>query len=121
MKIEKVKIEQKLNCFTDYWNPRIIGELNEQLVKVVKFRGEFTWHKHDNEDEMFLVVKGQFKMEFRDKTIILEEGEFIIVPKGIEHKPVADEEVSVMLFEPKSILNTGNKKNKFTRENLGKI
>ena len=121
MKIDKVSIPEKLNSFNDYWNPRIVGELNEQLVKVVKFKGEFTWHKHDYEDEMFQVIHGKFIMEFRDKVVELKENEFIIVPKGVEHKPVAKEEVSVMLFEPKSILNTGDKKNEFTKEYLDKI
>lgn len=106
--MEKVTIAQKLSLFNDYWNPRIVGELNGQHVKLVKFQGEFVWHKHDNEDEMFLVVKGQFNMEFRDKTVELKENEFLIVPRGVEHRPVAPQEVSVLLFEPASTLNTGD-------------
>jgi mannose-6-phosphate isomerase-like protein (cupin superfamily) len=118
---DKVNLEEKLSSFSDYWNPRIVGELNGQHVKLVKFKGEFVWHKHDNEDEMFLVVKGKFKMEFRDKTVGINENEFIIVPKGIEHKPVADEEVEVMLFEPNTTLNTGNTRGELTRDTLEKI
>jgi len=109
--MQKVNIEEKLSLINDHWNPRIAGELNGQLVKLVKFKGEFTWHKHDNEDELFFVLKGNFKMELRDKTIILSENEFFIVPRGVEHRPVADEEVSVMLFEPASTVNTGNIEN----------
>ncbi|MBV9963213.1 MAG: cupin domain-containing protein [Parafilimonas sp.] len=109
--MQKVNIEEKLSLINDHWNPRIAGELNGQLVKLVKLKGEFTWHKHDNEDELFFVLKGNFKMELRDKTIILSENEFFIVPRGVEHRPVADEEVSVMLFEPASTVNTGNIEN----------
>lgn len=106
--MEKVTIAQKLSLFSDYWNPRIVGELNGQHVKLVKFKGEFVWHKHDEEDEMFMVVKGRFQMEFRDKTVELQENEFLIVPRGVEHRPVAVEEVSVLLFEPATTLNTGD-------------
>ncbi|MGB5530924.1 MAG: cupin domain-containing protein [Ignavibacteriaceae bacterium] len=119
--MEKVNINQKLSLFEEYWSPKIVGELNEQYVKLVKFKGEFAWHKHDNEDELFFVVKGKFKMEFKDKTVELNENEFIIVPKEVEHKPVAEEEVSVMLFEPKTTLNTGNLINELTKQNLQKI
>jgi|SRR6218665_2585101 len=119
--MDKVNLHQKLASFNDYWNPRIVGELNGQHVKLVKFKGEFVWHKHDHEDEMFLVVKGKFKIEFRDKTVELNEGEFIIVPRGIEHKPVADEEVEVMLFEPNTTLNTGNTRGELTKDSLEKI
>jgi mannose-6-phosphate isomerase-like protein (cupin superfamily) len=118
---DKVNLQEKLSSFSDYWNPRIVGELNGQHVKLVKFKGEFVWHKHDNEDEMFFVIKGRFKMEFRDKSVELNENEFIIVPKGVEHKPVADEEVEVMLFEPNTTLNTGNIRGELTRDNLEKI
>ncbi len=107
-KMEKVNIALKLSLFTDHWSPKIVGELNGQQVKLVKFKGEFVWHKHDNEDELFYVVKGSFNMEYRDKTITLTENEFLIVPKGVEHRPVAEQEVSVMLFEPASTLNTGD-------------
>src|SRR5690348_14899170 len=98
--MNKVNIYDKLALFNDYWNPRLIGELNGQQVRLVKFKGEFVWHKHDNEDELFYVLQGSFVIEFRDKTVELKEGEFIIVPKGVEHRPVAENEVSVMLFEP---------------------
>ena len=110
MSPEKINIEQKLSLFSDYWNPRVVGKLNGQLVKLVKFKEEFVWHKHDLEDEMFLVVSGQFNMELRDKTVTLKEGDFIIIPKGTEHRPVAENEVHVMLFEPDSTLNTGDAK-----------
>ena len=106
----KVNIREKLSLFTEYWSPKIVGELNGQQVKLVKFKGEFVWHKHDNEDEMFLVIKGSFKMELRDKTLNIGEGEFVIIPKGTEHRPVAETEVHVMLFEPESTLNTGSAK-----------
>ena len=115
---EKVSIKQKLSLFSDHWNPRIVGELNGQQVKLVKFQGEFVWHKHDKEDEMFYALNGSFTMEFRDKKVELYENEFIIVPKGVEHRPVAVNEVSVMLFEPVSTLNTGDTKNGLTRKNL---
>lgn len=121
MKIEKVSISEKLDLIHDTWNPRIVGELNGQHVKLSKVSGEFVWHKHDSEDEMFLVIKGNFKIELRDKTIEVKPGEFIIIPKGIEHKPVADGEAHILLFEPAGTLNTGNVKNDFTRESLQKI
>lgn len=116
--MEKINIADKLSLFHDYWNPRIIGELNGQHVKLVKFKGPFVWHKHDHEDEMFYVVQGSFTMEFRDKAVVLQEGECIIVPRGVEHRPVADTEVSVMLFEPATTINTGNITHPFTRETL---
>lgn len=119
--MEKVNIEEKLSLFQDYFNPKIVGELNGQQVKLVKFKGEFVWHKHDNEDELFYVIKGNFKMEFRDKIVDIRENEFLIVPKGVEHKPVAENEVSIMLFEPASTLNTGDTKGEFTRDILEKI
>jgi mannose-6-phosphate isomerase-like protein (cupin superfamily) len=119
--MEKVNIVEKLNQFTDYWHPRIVGELNGQHVKAVKLQGEFVWHHHDNEDELFLVVKGELKMEFRDKTVFVNEGEFIIVPRKVEHRPVAEKEVHILLFEPASTLNTGNVENERTRKNLEKI
>lgn len=119
--MEKISIKEKLLLFSDYWNPRVVGELNGQHVKLVKFKGEFVWHKHNNEDELFYVLKGEFRMELRDKTIKLKENEFLIVPKGVEHRPVADEEVSIMLFEPNATLNTGNTKGELTRENLERI
>jgi len=107
--MQKVNLAQKLAMFQDHWNPRIVGELNGQHVKLVKFKGEFVWHKHDSEDEMFLVVSGWFRMELQDQPAIgLGEGEFLIVPRGVMHRPVADEEVSVLLFEPAGTLNTGD-------------
>lgn len=119
--MEKVNIHQKLLLFNDYWSPHIVGELNGQLVKLVKFKGSFIWHKHDNEDELFLVIKGSFDMEYRDKTITLNENEFLIVPRGVEHRPVAREEVDVMLFEPATTLNTGNVINDLTKYDLPSI
>ncbi len=119
--MEKVNINQKFSLFDEYWSPKIVGELNGQYVKLAKFKGEFIWHKHDNEDEMFYVIRGSFIMELRDQVIELYEGEFFIVPKGIEHRPVAKEEVSVLLFEPKTTLNTGNQRSQFTKANLQKI
>jgi mannose-6-phosphate isomerase-like protein (cupin superfamily) len=129
--MEKVNLLEKLSLINDHWNPRIIGELNGQYVKLVKFVGPFTWHHHETEDEMFLVVKGRFRMEFRDtddgsgenqqREIWLEEGEFCVVPRGVEHRPVADEEAHVLLFEPATTLNTGNVENEFTRQKLGRL
>lgn len=119
--MEKINIAEKLSLFSDHWNPRIIGELNGQQVKAVKLKGEFVFHQHEQEDEMFLIVKGTLKMEFRDRTEILTQGEFIIVPHGVEHKPVADEEVELLLFEPASTLNTGNIENERTKKHLEKI
>jgi mannose-6-phosphate isomerase-like protein (cupin superfamily) len=116
--MEKVNLENKLSLFSDYWNPRIVGELNGQHVKLAKFQGEFIWHKHDHEDELFFVLKGSFDMHFRDKIVSLHENEFLIVPKGIEHKPVAESEVSILLFEPISTLNTGNVVDNRTRKDL---
>ena len=122
MQIKKVNIQEKLNSFTDYWNPRIAGKLNGQLVKLVKFKGKFVWHKHDAEDEMFLVIKGEFNMELRDKTITISKGDFIIIPKGTEHRPVALDEVEVMLFEPDTTINTGDAVDtNFTRRALKEI
>ena len=119
--MEKINLKEKLNLFNDYWNPKIVGELNNQHVKLVKFKGEFVWHKHIEEDEMFFVVDGYFLMEFRDKTIEIKKNEFIIVPKGVEHRPIAKKEVSVMLFEPKTTKNTGNSPGELTKSNLESI
>lgn len=119
--MDKVNIEEKLSLFTDHFNPRVVGELNGQQVKLVKFKGEFVFHKHDNEDELFYVLKGSFKMKYRDKTIAINENEFVIVPRGVEHCPSADEEVAIMLFEPASTLNTGNVENELTRHTLSNI
>ena len=112
--MDKVNIAQKLSLIDDYWNPRVLGELNGQHIKLVKFSGQFVWHAHEREDEMFLVIKGRFRVEFRDRSIDLKEGEFLIVPRGVEHRSVADEEVHVLLFEPASTVNTGNVQNEFT-------
>ncbi|MFH1688072.1 MAG: cupin domain-containing protein [bacterium] len=104
----KVNLSQKLAAFDSHWDPKIVGELNGQQVKLVKFKGEFVWHQHESEDELFLVIKGTFDMQYRDRTETVSEGEFIIVPHGVEHRPVAEHEVHVMLFEPASTVNTGN-------------
>lgn len=119
--MEKVNISEKLKLVREPWHPHIIGELNGQEVKAVKLMGEFVWHHHDHEDELFLVIKGKLKMEFRDKTVEVGVGEFIIVPHGVEHRPVADEEVHILLFEPASTLNTGNVQNERTRKELRRI
>ena len=116
--MNKINIGDKLSLFKDHFNPRIIGELNGQHVKLAKFQGEFVWHKHDREDELFLVLEGEFKMEFRDKTVTIGKNEIIIVPRGVEHRPVAEKEVSILLFEPASTLNTGDIKSERTREKL---
>lgn len=121
MNIEKVNIEDKLSLFSDHWNPRIVGELNGQQVKLAKFQGEFIWHKHDNEDELFYVLHGEFNMEFQDKTITIRDHEFLIVPKGVMHRPVAENEVTVMLFEPATTLNTGEIFIERTKVKLEKI
>lgn len=119
--MEKINLSEKLALFQDYWSPKILGELNGQHVKIAKFKGEFIWHKHDHEDELFYVIDGILKIEFRDKTVELHPGEFVIVPRGIEHKPVAESEVSVLLFEPATTLNTGNVTNELTKTELSKI
>jgi mannose-6-phosphate isomerase-like protein (cupin superfamily) len=119
--LEKINLAEKFSRITEYWKPYIAGELNGQLVKLDKLKGEFVWHHHEKEDEMFLVVKGRFRIEFREKTVWLEEGEFIVVPRGVEHKPVADEEAWIILFEPASTLNTGNVDNQFTLRELEKV
>lgn len=117
-----VNIADKLSKFSDHWNPRIIGELNGQHVKVAKLLGSFPWHKHENEDELFYVVSGILRLEFRDKVIILNPGEFIVVPHGVEHRPIAEKEVSIMLFEPATTVNTGNlEASDYTKEDLEKL
>lgn len=121
MPIEKVNIREKFNLFQEYWTPKILGELNGQSVKAVKMLGEFVWHRHEHEDEMFLVTKGLLKMEFRDRSVEVGEGEFIIVPRQTEHRPVAENEVQILLFEPATTLNTGNVINERTKEDLEKI
>lgn len=119
--MQKVNIKEKLSKFSEHWSPKIVGEINDSYVKVVKLQGEFMWHKHDDEDEMFLVIKGTLTIKLRTEDITLEEGEFFIIPKGVEHMPVAENEVHVLLFEPKTTLNTGNVSNERTVEDLEKI
>jgi mannose-6-phosphate isomerase-like protein (cupin superfamily) len=106
--MEKVNLAEKFALINEHWRPKVVGELNGQEIKLVKFQGKFPWHHHAAEDEMFLALRGKFRIEFRDKTVELNEGEFVIVPHGVEHRPVADEEVEVLLFEPAQLLNTGN-------------
>ena len=108
MDIDKVNLAEKFARFHAQWQPKIVGELNGQLVKLVRFQGEFVWHQHEHEDEMFLVVRGSFRMEFRDRVVELGEGEFIVVPRGVEHRPVAEREAQVLLFEPATTVNTGS-------------
>lgn len=112
--MDKINLLEKFATFTEHWQPRIVGELNGQHVKIVRLLGEFVWHHHENEDEMFLVLSGVLDLEFRDRVVTLGEGEFCIVPRGVEHRPVAREEVKVLLFEPASTLNTGNVENERT-------
>ena len=106
--MQKVNLAEKFALVTEHWRPKVVGELNGQEVKIVKFQGAFPWHHHENEDEMFMALRGSFRLEFRDKAVELTPGEFVIVPRGVEHRPVADEEVEVLLFEPAQLLNTGN-------------
>ncbi|WP_197492206.1 cupin domain-containing protein [Arachidicoccus ginsenosidimutans] len=120
-KMEKVNLNEKLSLFSEHWSPKIVGELNGQLVKLAKFKDEFVWHKHEHEDEFFFVVEGVLKMELRDKTIVVNKNEFLIVPRGTEHRPVAEGEAWIMLFEPAATLNTGNTENELTRHELDKI
>jgi mannose-6-phosphate isomerase-like protein (cupin superfamily) len=119
--MHKVSLRQKFTLFSDHWKPRIVGELNDSHVKVAKVKGEFVWHHHDNEDELFLVIQGTLRMKFRDREECIGPGEFIIVPRGIEHCPAADEEVHMVLIEPKSTLNTGNITNERTVAQLEHI
>lgn len=119
--MDKVVVSEKFGRITDHWNPRVVGELNGQMVKLVKFKGDFEWHHHDAEDEMFYVVKGRMIMKLRDGDVEVNPGEFIIIPRGVEHMPCAPEEVHVMLFEPASTLNTGNVRSERTREQLERL
>jgi mannose-6-phosphate isomerase-like protein (cupin superfamily) len=119
--MDKVNLKEKFALFDEQWSPKVVGELNGQYVKLVKFQGEFVWHKHDHEDELFLVVEGRFRMKFRDRYVWLEEGEFLIVPRGVEHRPIADEEAQVLLFEPATTLNTGDVRNERTINELERI
>ena len=119
--MEVVNVAKKFGQFGDYWSPKVVGELNDFQVKLVKVKGEFVWHHHDNEDEMFLVVKGKLLIRLRDRDLWLNEGEFTIIPRGVEHMPVAEEEAHILLLEPKSTLNTGNVQNERTVEDLERI
>lgn len=119
--LAKVNLAQKFALFHEHWSPKIVGELNGQQVKLSKFRGRFVWHKHDDEDELFLVHRGSFRMELRDGAVELHAGDFMIVPRGVEHRPVADEEVEVVLFEPASTRNTGDVRNERTLERLDRL
>ena len=119
--MQKVNLREKFALFSRHWAPKIVGDLNGQQVKLVKFQGAFVWHRHDAEDELFLVIQGRFRMEFRDRSVTLEEDEFLIVPRGVEHRPVADEEVWVLLFEPATTLNTGNTTGELTQATLDRL
>jgi mannose-6-phosphate isomerase-like protein (cupin superfamily) len=119
--MEKVNLADKYKLFDEYWSPKLVGELNGQHVKIVKLRGEFIWHQHEGEDEFFMVIKGRLTIRLREKEVVLEEGEFFIVPRGVEHMPVAEQEAHVLLFEPESTLNTGNVRNERTKEDLDTI
>ena len=119
--MDKINVKEKLGMFSDHWNPRIVGELNGQHVKLAKLKGLFVWHKHDNEDELFYVIEGEFDLEFRDKTVHIKAGEFLIVPRGVEHRPVAEKEVSIMLFEPATTVNTGDTESTLTKTDLERL
>lgn len=118
---KKINLASKFDLFSDYWNPRIVGELNGQTVKIAKLKGEFVRHKHDAEDELFMVVEGQLSIEFDSETVVLNAGEFVVVPKGVYHKPIALEEVKVLLFEPATTLNTGDVDHEYTRPDLDRL
>jgi mannose-6-phosphate isomerase-like protein (cupin superfamily) len=121
MAIEKVNLKEKLAAFADQWSPKIAGEINDCYVKLVKVKGEFVWHHHDEEDELFLVVKGRLLMKLRNRDLWLEEGEFVIIPRGVEHMPVAEDETHLLLLEPKTTLNTGNVRNERTVADLDSV
>ena len=119
--MDKVNIAEKFTRFADYWSPKIVGEVNDMQVKLAKLKGEFIWHHHDREDELFLVIKGRLRMRLRDRDVVIEPGEFFIVPRGVEHLPVAEEEVHLLLLEPKTTLNTGNVVNERTVAELRRL
>lgn len=119
--LDKINLSRKFNLFSEHWSPKIVGELNDSYIKVAKLKGEFDWHHHENEDEMFLIIKGCLLIKFRDKEISIDEGELIVIPKGVDHLPVAAEEVQVMLIEPKETLNTGNVITEKTKQTLDRI
>ena len=119
--MDKINLNQKLSLFHEHWSPKIVGEMNDSYIKLAKLQGEFDWHHHDNEDELFFVVKGQLTIKFRDKDLVLDAGEMVVIPKGVDHLPVAAEEVHVMLIEPKGTLNTGNVVTEKTKQVLERI
>lgn len=119
--VDKVNLDEKFALFSEHWSPKVVAELNGQAVKLVKLQGEFVWHHHDHEDELFFVMRGTLRMEFRDRVVTVEAGEFIVVPHGVEHRPVAPEEVHLMLFEPLETVNTGNVQEERTRQQLDRI
>jgi mannose-6-phosphate isomerase-like protein (cupin superfamily) len=119
--MQKVNINSKLELFKEYWTPKIVGDLNDSHILLAKLKGEFIWHKHDNEDELFLVIKGKLLIKLRDRDIYLQEGEFVIIPKGIEHLTIAEEEVHVMMIEPKTTVNTGDAKSDHTHTDLDRL
>lgn len=119
--MERINLAEKFSLFSEQWSPKVVAELNGQHVKIAKLKGEFVWHQHDAEDELFLVVRGQLRLEFRDRTVVLEEGEMMVVPAGVEHRPAADEEAHILMFEPMSTLNTGNVRNERTVAELDRI
>ncbi|HYD52875.1 MAG TPA: cupin domain-containing protein [Gemmatimonadaceae bacterium] len=119
--MDRIALDEKFAAFSDHWNPRVVADLNGQQVKLVKLQGPFDWHFHEAEDELFLVHRGLLRMEFRDRTVELRAGEMVVVPRGVEHRPVADEEVEVLLFEPAATLNTGNVRSERTRDRLERI
>lgn len=121
MSIEVVNLTNKFSMFNEHWSPKIIGDLNDSHIKIAKIKGEFVWHKHDNEDELFIVVKGKLLIKLRDKDLYLSEGELVVIPKGVEHLPIAEDEVFIMMIEPKSTLNTGDVMNERTKEMLERI
>ena len=121
MSLRRVDVAESFTRFQEQWSPKIVGELNGQLVKLVRFQGEFVWHKHDAEDEMFLVIDGEFRMELRDRNIDLKTGQFVIVPRGVEHRTAADEEVEVLVFEPAATRNTGDVRNERTLDRLERL
>jgi mannose-6-phosphate isomerase-like protein (cupin superfamily) len=121
MNVRKINLAEMFGRFQDHWSPKIVGEVNDSLVKLTKLKGEFVWHHHEREDELFLVVKGKLRLRLRDQDLVLGPGEFAIIPRGVEHLPVADEETHVLLFEPKSTLNTGNVRNERTVAELDQL
>lgn len=121
MPIEKINLDDKFARFSDHWSPKVAGEINNFALKLVKVKGEFVWHHHDHEDELFLVHKGQLTIQFRDGDVVLNPGEFVVIPHGVEHRPVAEEEVELILLEPKETLNTGNVENERTVKSLGNV